>query len=182
MKKKCLIVVDVQNDFVTGALANPDAVAALPTVRETVGYAREHGWHLIFTQDTHNENYLTTQEGKNLPVPHCIHGSWGWKIVDDLWCADDDMPILKCQFGYEAWEFEELFDYDEIVFCGFVTDICVISNVLGVKTQYPEIPVTFICDAAAGLTPEKHAAACDVMRSCQVKVVNWDEFVRNVNE
>lgn len=170
-----LVVVDVQNDFVTGALANLDAAAAMPTVKSVVDYARENGWDLIFTQDTHNDMYLRTQEGRNLLVPHCMYGSWGWQIVDGL-VSEGGGTIMKNQFGYEAWDMEDM-DYDEVVFCGFVTDICVISNVLCFKAQYPEIPVTFICDAAAGLTLEKHNAACEVMRSCQVKVVTWNEYL-----
>lgn len=174
---KCLVVVDVQNDFVTGALANLDAAAAMPTVKNVVDYARNNEWDLIFTKDTHGEMYPQTQEGRNLPVPHCIYGSWGWQIVDGLVPDDDYYVIMKNQFGYEGWDIEEMRHYDEVVFCGFVSSICVCSNVLCFKAQYPEIPVTFICDASAGLTPEDHAAACQVLRSCQVKVVTWNEYL-----
>ncbi len=181
--KKLLIVVDMQNDFLTGSLANPEAVRILPNVRREI----ENADFLIFTRDTHDENYLNTQEGKNLPVPHCIKNTAGWEIVPELVeCAKRKCPnyhvIDKPTFGWNGWFdfFTEdgilsddsiLSEVDEVEFTGTCTDICVVSNALAFKASFPEISVCVKSDACAGLTPEKHKAALDVMASCQIRVI-----------
>ena len=174
--KKALIIVDAQNDFTYGALKNEEAITALPTVREVLNYAREHDFIRAFTRDTHTEDYMNTQEGKNLPIPHCMYGTDGWEICDEVYPHDDEEAIYdKSTFGtfdfyFFAWE-----PLDEIWICGFCTDICVSANFQILKAMYPEVPIVVISDACAGVTPEKHEAALEVMRSCQAKVMTWKE-------
>ena len=178
--KKITVVIDMQNDFLTGALANPDAVNIIPSVLEQIKSAD----YVMYTRDTHSENYLETQEGKNLPVPHCVIGTHGWQIVDELDpnnIADIKMwhIVNKPTFGYvNIWMdmyFEDLVNWNgedvEVTFCGTCTDICVVSNAMIVKSLYPELGVNVKADACAGLTPEKHNAALDVMSSCQINII-----------
>jgi nicotinamidase-related amidase len=178
--KKITIVIDMQNDFLTGALANPDAVNIIPSVLEQIKSAD----YVMYTRDTHSENYLETQEGKNLPVPHCVIGTHGWQIVDELDpnnIADIKMwhIVNKPTFGYvNIWMdmyFEDLVNWNgedvEVTFCGTCTDICVVSNAMIVKSLYPELVVNVKADACAGLTPEKHQSALDVMSSCQINII-----------
>ena len=182
--KKVTVVIDMQNDFLTGALANPDAVNIIPSVLEQIKSAD----YVIYTRDTHGSNYSETQEGRNLPVPHCIEGTWGWQIVDDLdpnilnvgdW-FDKWVVLDKPTFGYvNIWRsgsFVKLVSENgqenvEVTFCGTCTDICVVSNAMIVKSLYPEMVVNVKADACAGLTPEKHQSALDVMASCQINVL-----------
>ena len=169
---KTLIVVDMQNDFVTGSLANQAALEVVPFIKseiESGKYSR-----VLFTQDTHYDNYLDTQEGKNLPIEHCIFGTEGWQVVDALKEHVDRLnSIWKPSFGYAGWDDSKLglSDADEIVFVGTCTDICVVSNVLILKALYPEKKITVLAKGCAGLTPEKHAAALETMKSCQINVV-----------
>ena len=169
MSNKALIVVDMQNDFVTGSLTNPAASKTIPFIKseiESGNYSK-----IIFTKDTHFENYLDTQEGKNLPVKHCIHKTEGWEIVDELKpYSNDSNTVLKDTFGYVGWTLE-LEDCDEAVFVGTCTDICVVSNVLMVKSIFPELKVTVLTNGCSGTTLIRHNAALEVMKSCQVNVV-----------
>lgn len=179
--KKITIVIDMQNDFLTGSLANPDAVSIIPSVLDQI----KNSDYVMYTRDTHGENYLETQEGKNLPVPHCVEGTHGWQIVDELDphnITDIKMwhIVNKPTFGYvNIWNglvgnFPDLVlnnEGVEVTFCGTCTDICVISNALIVKSLYPELVVNVKADACAGLTPEKHKAALDVMNSCQINII-----------
>lgn len=178
--KKALIVVDVQKDFIDGALANPAAKAAMPTVHNVVKYAAENDFDIFYTKDTHYiDFYMSSQEGKNLPVPHCIFQTPGWAIDKQAWAADPTgfvQILIKPTFGYEDWDEEGLNLYDEIVIIGFCTDVCVITNALLIKTIVPEIPIVVIEDACAGVTPEKHAAALEVMRSCQINTMKWEDY------
>ena len=182
--KKVTVVIDMQNDFLTGALANSDAVAIIPSVLEQIKSAD----YVIYTRDTHGSNYAETQEGRNLPVPHCIEDTWGWQIVDELdpntlnigdwfgkWVVLD-----KPTFGYvNIWrsgKFVNIVSENgqenvEVTFCGTCTDICVVSNAMIVKALYPEMIVNVKADACAGLTPEKHQAALNVMSSCQINIL-----------
>lgn len=167
-----LIVVDMQNDFVTGSLANQTALEVIPFIKseiESGKYSR-----VLFTQDTHYDNYLETQEGKNLPVKHCIFGTKGWDVVDELKeYVTNTNSIQKHTFGFNGWNEEKfgIADTDEVVFVGTVTSICVVSNVLVLKAMYPEMQVTVLAKGCAGLTPETHNAALETMKSCQVNVV-----------
>ena len=178
--KKITIVIDMQNDFLTGSLANPDAVSIIPSVLDQI----KNSDYVMYTRDTHSENYLDTQEGKNLPVPHCIEGTQGWQIVDDL--APQNITDIKMwhivnkpTFGdVNIWMdmyFADLVNWNgegvEVTFCGTCTDICVVSNAMIVKSLYPELVVNVKADACAGLTPEKHKSALDVMSSCQINII-----------
>lgn len=176
--KKITIVIDMQNDFLTGALANPDAVSIIPSVIEEIKNAD----YVIYTRDTHGSDYMKTQEGKKLPVPHCIEKTWGWQIVDELILntPNDYWIYNKPSFGYVDMWYDIFNDLDvdvfdkenvEVTFCGTCTDICVVSNALIFKSLYPELTVNVKADACAGLTPEKHKAALDVMSSCQINII-----------
>jgi nicotinamidase-related amidase len=178
--KKITIVIDMQNDFLTGSLANPDAVSIIPSVLDQI----KNSDYVMYTRDTHSENYLETQEGKNLPVQHCVEGTHGWQIVDDLDpqnITDIKMwhIVNKPTFGdVNIWMdmyFADLVNWNgdgvEVTFCGTCTDICVVSNAMIVKSLYPELVVNVKADACAGLTPEKHKAALDVMSSCQINII-----------
>ena len=178
--KKITIVIDMQNDFLTGSLANPDAVSIIPSVLDQI----KNSDYVMYTRDTHCENYLETQEGKNLPVPHCVEGTHGWQIVDELdpnGIADIKMwhIVNKPTFGdVNIWMdmyFADLVNWNgegvEVTFCGTCTDICVVSNAMIVKSLYPELVVNVKADACAGLTPEKHKAALEVMSSCQINII-----------
>lgn len=178
--KRCIVVVDAQNDFLTGTLANKYAIAALPTLSKVIDWGIENDCDFIFTRDTHYDNYLQTQEGQNLPLPHCLMGSWGWSLANELKIPIAAKIINKEQFGYQYWGYEELYRYDEIIICGFVSSICVVSNALGIKAAYKELPITFISDASAGLSEEDHAAAIKVMECCQVKCIKWEDYANEV--
>ena len=168
---KALIVIDMQNDFINGSLGTPEAQAILPTVKKLIEDGDYH--RLIFTRDTHDENYLDTPEGKALPVKHCIKGTNGWNIHDDLDISRGDNIINKPTFGYMYWNatLALLGDIDEVDIIGLCTDICVITNALIIKTECPDIKVNIIADATAGTTPEAKAHALAVAKSCQVNVI-----------
>ena len=169
--KKALIVIDMQHDFIDGSLGTPEAQAILPKVKKLIEDGNYH--KLIFTRDTHDEDYLDTPEGKALPVKHCIKGTNGWKIHEDLDVSRNDSIINKPTFGYMGWNtvFESLGSIDEVDIVGLCTDICVITNALIIKTECPNIKVNIIADATAGVTPETKAHALAVAKSCQVNVI-----------
>ena len=171
---KTLIVVDMQNDFISGSLANPAAAAIVEPMAE---YIKNFEGDIIFTRDTHYPDYFETQEGKNLPIMHCQYGTNGWEINDTLFEAvrpkrTEWTVVDKNSFG-DIYELEdEISSYtDEIYLCGTCTDICVISVALSLKARFPEVKMYCIADLCAGLSPEKHAAALEVMRSCQIEVI-----------
>jgi nicotinamidase-related amidase len=171
MGKNILIVVDMQNDFVTGSLANPAAEAIIPNIKKKIDKYLANGDIVIFTRDTHRANYLETAEGKNLPVPHCIHGTPGWCVVDQLnhpECRHVDKPT----FGFNLWEhfIGSEYNVESIELCGTCTDICVVSNALLLKAFLPEMTIKVDSACCAGVTHEKHAAALETMRSCQIFV------------
>ena len=174
---KILVVVDMQNDFLTGTLANESAVAIIPNIKREI----ESGYydHIVFTRDTHNENYLNTQEGKRLPVIHCVYATDGWHVNGELFGAavgtkNQVTVIDKPTFGYNDWGEEFKFDEnDEITICGTCTDICVVSNALILKATFPEATVRCLADCCAPLfgSEEKQNSALSVMESCQVEVI-----------
>ena len=167
---KTLIVVDMQNDFIDGALGTAEAVAIVPNVCSKLEEARNAGSQIIFTRDTHFENYMETEEGKNLPVPHCIKGTKGWEITEKLPVKDADTVIDKITFGH-VWS-ADMIKGNEIELIGLCTDICVISNALGIKAVLPEVPVTVDASCCAGVTPGSHKNALEAMKMCQVKIIN----------
>lgn len=173
--KKCLIIIDMQNDFIDGSLSNKSAQDIIPAILEelrTGGYE-----HIVFTRDTHTKNYINTPEGKRLPVEHCIMGTEGWElnqeILEDACFGCDSISFFdKPTFGSLGLlsHIQSQGDFDEVVVCGTCTDICVVSNVLILKTMKPDLNITVLGNACAGLTPEKHQAALEVMKSCQINV------------
>ena len=166
---KILIVVDMQNDFIDGALGTPEAVKIVPRVKAKIEEYEKNCDPIIFTQDTHFEDYLETQEGKKLPIPHCIKDTHGWEIADGLNIRKHE-AVQKDAFGYWNWSGYYFNDF-EIEMIGLCTDICVISNALVIKAMYPDVPIKVDSTCCAGTTPEAHEAALIVMRSCQIEVV-----------
>jgi len=173
---KILIVVDMQNDFITGSLGTAEAREIVPEVAEKID---NFDGKIILTKDTHKEDYLSTQEGRSLPVEHCIEGTHGHDICDELKAIESIGKAAvyeKETFGsYELAkalkeEHEHAGQIDEIVLCGLCTDICVISNALLIKAYLPEVKMVVDSSCCAGVTPEKHEAALEVMRSCQIEV------------
>lgn len=170
--KDYLIVVDMQKDFVDGALGTKEAVAIVPAVLAKVKKAAEEGQHIIFTRDTHEETYLETQEGHNLPVTHCVRGSEGWEIIPEL------RPYANEIFDKPTFGSRKLGEYladksdvGSITVIGLCTDICVISNALLIKAFLPETPIIVEASCCAGVTPASHENALRAMESCQIKVV-----------
>lgn len=166
-KKKTLIVIDMQNDFIDGALGTPEAVAIVENVKKRIKQYRDNDDEIIFTQDTHSDNYLDTNEGKNLPVKHCIEGTKGWEIREGL-AKEGDLHIIKRSFGYTGWK---QFELEDVEIIGLCTDICVVSNALIIKALYPEIPVKVNASCCAGVTPASHEAALQTMKACQVEII-----------
>ena len=162
-----LVVVDMQNDFIDGALGTSEAASIVENVKKKIKEYSENGGEIIFTRDTHYDDYLETNEGKYLPVPHCIEGTKGWEIREGLE-VENATYINKNSFGYTGWGD---FDLEDVELVGLCTDICVVSNALLIKAIYPEINVTVDSSCCAGVTPERHRAALDTMRSCQVNVI-----------
>ena len=164
--KKTLIVVDMQNDFINGSLGTKEAIAIVENVKRKIDEYRSNGDEIIFTRDTHQNNYLNTAEGKNLPVEHCIEGTGGWQIADGL-SSENDIIIDKPSFGYTKWG--EM-SFNEIEIVGLCTDICVISNALILKALFPEVVISIDSSCCAGVTPETHKAALDTMKMCQIVI------------
>lgn len=170
-EKKLLVVVDMQNDFIGGALGTQEAQSILPAVRARIADARKEGEEVAFTRDTHGEEYLSTQEGKNLPVPHCIAGTAGHEIAAGL-CLAGERVFDKPAFGsieLAAYVKERGFAAVELV--GVCTDICVISNALLIKAFCPEAEVCVRAGCCAGVTPQSHQTALAAMLACQVKIL-----------
>lgn len=168
---KILVVVDMQNDFIDGALGTPEAASIVPYVKQVI---ESFDGKVLFTRDTHFADYMDTQEGKNLPVPHCIKDTDGWRIRRELDALRKTPAIDKITFGSK-----DLVDIlkgepsiESITFVGLCTDICVISNVMLTKAFFPEIPLIVDAKACAGVTPESHQNALAAMKMCQVRIVN----------
>ena len=165
--KKTLIVVDMQNDFIDMALGTAEAVAIVPAVKAKIEAYREAGYEILYTRDTHGEDYLQTPEGQKLPVPHCIRGTQGWQIADSLY-VEGCKIIDKPNFGWPHWDREALEDVELIGLC---TDICVVSNALILKATFPNAAIRVDAACCAGVTPESHEAALTTMQMCQIDVV-----------
>ena len=172
--QKLLVVVDMQNDFIDGALGTKEAVAIVPNVKEKI---ENFEGTVLFTRDTHFDNYMDTQEGHNLPVAHCIKDTEGWQIRSELEALRQTEAIDKLTFGSSELpevlaKLNEENPIEEITFVGLCTDICVISNVMVIKAFFPEIPVVVDAACCAGVSPETHKNALEAMKVCQVKVEN----------
>lgn len=192
---KVLVVVDMQNDFISGSLGTEEAKAIVPNVVEKIKDYTFNDNLVLFTKDTHYDDYLETQEGKNLPIKHCIQDTWGWKIepsVRNAWKENHKVvadtynlrnTFYKTTFGsVELAEYiKKNFEYiDEIEFCGLVTEICVISNIVLVKAYCPGIKIRVDAKCCAGATPKRHREALSVMESIQVDVYNQGEINENL--
>ena len=164
---KTLIVIDMQNDFIDGSLGTKEAVAIVDNVKAKIQQYLDAGDQVIFTRDTHHDDYMDTNEGKHLPVVHCIEGTEGWEIRDVLSTEGCDI-INKPSFGYTGWKD---YDFEEVELVGLCTDICVVSNALIIKALFPEIKVSVDSSCCAGVTPESHEAALTTMRMCQIEVI-----------
>ena len=168
-----LLVIDMQNDFIDGALGTKEAVAIVPTVKAKI---ENFDGTVLFTRDTHETCYMETQEGKNLPVPHCIRGTDGWQIRPELDALRTTEAIDKPTFGSKELgtiltEMNEKDEISSITLIGLCTDICVISNAMLVKAFLPEVPIIVDSACCAGVTPESHENALKAMQVCQIKVV-----------
>ena len=169
-----LLVIDMQNDFIDGALGTPEAVAIVDNVTAKV---REFPGTVLFTRDTHEEVYLETQEGRNLPVPHCIRGTHGWEICGALLPYVKEDVLDKVTFGSSELggllkSMDAVDPIRSVTLIGLCTDICVISNAMIVKAFLPEVPVTVDAACCAGVTPESHKNALAAMKMCQITIEN----------
>jgi len=170
---KTLIVVDMQKDFVTGVLGTPEARAIVPKVKAKIEEYLAAGDEVIFTRDTHGENYMETNEGQYLPVPHCIKGSDGWQVLPELELSQCE-HIDKPNFGWPSWGIRadgSPRSLEEVELVGVCTDICVVSNALILKALFPEIKISVDPACCAGVTPEAHEAALKTMASCQIQLL-----------
>ena len=170
--KKLLVVVDMQKDFIDGALGTPEAQAILPAVIEKIAVFEGD---VVYTRDTHGESYLSTAEGKKLPVVHCVEGTPGWAIhpeVERAGAGKTAAVIDKPTFGSAALaDFAEQGGYDAIELIGLCTDICVISNALCLKARLWETPIAVWKDCCAGVTPASHENALSAMTMCQIDIL-----------
>ncbi len=176
MNGQFLIVVDMQNDFISGSLGTKEAEAIIPAVAEEIRARRGDGYTVIATLDTHGPDYLETREGKRLPVPHCIRGTDGWALHPLVKDALEDAPVIeKPTFG--SVELPEILRAQSggavqtIELIGLCTDICVVSNALLLKAAFPEAQMEVREACCAGVTPERHRAALDTMNSCQIDIL-----------
>ena len=172
--KRCLIVVDYQKDFVDGSLGFEKAVTLDHGIAEKIRLYHSRGDDVMFTLDTHNDDYPTTQEGKNLPVPHCIAGTPGHRLFGETAACrqKQDMVFFKPSFGsMELTCYLRTHPYQEIELVGVVTNICVISNALLLKAFLPEAEINVVESCCAGVTPERHRNAIEAMRACQINII-----------
>lgn len=170
--KELLVVVDIQNDFVTGSLGTKEAQEIVQNARKKIESYEQDNKEIVFTRDTHEENYLMTQEGRNLPVKHCIRGTEGWEIIPELQEYTKGRRIFdKPSFGsIELASYIRDGGYDRVEFIGLCTDICVVSNALLVKAYVPEITVAADASCCAGVTPQSHDSALCTMKMCQIEI------------
>ena len=192
---KVLIVVDMQKDFVDGSLGTKEAQVIVPLVAETIEQIAAPDTVVIFTKDTHPDNYMSTLEGKNLPVPHCIKGTAGHSIVDEVFNAYinvidtyadayevypmteiNPIKVEKPTFGSVElqnilFDINERMGIEEVTLMGLCTGICVMSNAILAKATLPEVPVNVIADCCACVTPESHKTALEAMKLCQINII-----------
>ena len=191
---KVLVVVDMQNDFIDGALGTPEAQAIVPKVKQKLIDNNGTDTLVLLTKDSHTDDYMNTQEGKNLPVPHCIYMTKGWSLhkeisemVDDFckFYLYSDKNIIKSRIEKNTFGSVELGkiiaklykkkEINSVELVGLCTDICVISNALLIKAFCPEIPITVDASCCAGVTPESHKNALNAMKMCQINIINEEE-------
>lgn len=183
---KLLFVIDMQNDFIDGVLGSPEAQAIVPKVIEKIKQQKDI---IIYTQDTHKKSdYLQTEEGKHLPIPHCLIGEDGWKVEPEIYNANknqnvDEFVFRKTTFGY-PWNLEVDFNYEDVDFTldpkdvteieiiGLDTDFCVLANAMTLKAAFPNVPITIDAACCAGSTPEWHEKALDMLEHCHFNIIN----------
>mgnify|MGYP000848159079 FL=1 len=174
---KVLIVIDMQNDFIDGALGTKEAMGILP---DGIQKIKDFEGNIIYTRDTHKKDYLSTQEGKYLSVEHCIEGTYGWELQKDIKQLMEDTKSTiynKNTFGSKELA-QQLVKMDgnesieEIELIGLCTDICVISNALTIKTFLPEVKISVDAKCCAGVTPESHQNALNAMKMCQIQIID----------
>ena len=168
--KKLLVVVDLQNDFVSGSLKAEGGEEAAVAVRALIERERAQGSEIVYTKDLHGDNYLKTQEGKRLPVPHCIRGTHGAEFADGIYLKGAKVFEKETFASIALAEYARRGNYDEILFAGICTDICVVSNALLVKAYCPQARVAVCSSACAGTTRENHLSALNVMKCCQIDI------------
>ncbi len=179
MERKILVVVDMQNDFLTGALRNEDGIKVIDNIKAKLDAADDETI-IVFTRDTHNNDYMELEEGKNLPVPHCIKNTKGWEIEDTLKSVIEDLNQDVYEIDKETFGSDKLFELlrlkknqiDEVELVGVCTDICVISNAIIAKTALPNVPIYVDAACCAGVTPESHDTALAAMKACHIHVTN----------
>lgn len=176
---KVLVVIDMQNDFISGSLGSEEAKAIVPNVTELI-----KNWEgpILATKDTHSEQYLDSFEGKHLPIKHCVENTDGWnfpyEIIEALNANHCTKIRKKSTFGsfmllndIDSLEDDCILKIESITFCGLCTDVCVISNVLMARASFKNTEINVVANACAGTTPEKHKAALEVMKSCQINII-----------
>ena len=172
---KYLVVIDMQNDFLTGALKNDEGVQVIKYIKDKLDHV-DSDTHIIFTRDTHQENYMSTEEGANLPVPHCIENTQGWEITSELAHYVDKKNVFnKNTFGSK--ELAQFFegkegDVESVEIVGVCTDICVISNALLIKSVLPNVRIFVDAKGCAGVTPQSHDTAIEAMKACHIHILN----------
>ena len=186
---KVLVLVDLQKDFIDGALGTEEAKAIVPKVVDKINnYDNKRNTLLLFTKDTHYENYLDTLEGKILPISHCIEGTPGWSINKDIknavkanrFLSYSSKEIIKSRIYKNTFGSDVLGDLlvkhkdeiEEVEFVGLCTDICVVSNALMARQKLPNVVIRVDASCCAGTTLEKHLAALEVMKSCHIEIIN----------
>ena len=184
MKKDILIVVDMQNDFIDGALGTPEAKMIVPNVIKKIKSYNNVDSFVFATRDTHDENYLETEEGKNLPVKHCVPSLSGWRIHDDVYDAllglgeevytfyINKPTFGALELGAKLRQLTILYDIENVEVIGLCTDICVISNAIIAKSALPNAHIKVDASCCAGVTPESHNRALDSMQTLQIEIVN----------
>lgn len=170
--KNCLIIIDMQNDFITGSLGSKEAEAIVPRIKERIEKAIENDEDIYFTKDTHYDDYLETKEGNYLPIKHCIEGTPGHDICDDLkpFIKNATEVFIKNTFGFKDFP-KYLANYDKITLVGLCTDICVVSNALLIKAFFPEKNIIVEQNLCAGSTVENHISALNTIKSCHIQIL-----------
>ncbi|MCF7923654.1 MAG: cysteine hydrolase [Candidatus Izimaplasma sp.] len=175
--KKCLVVVDFQNDFIDGALGFPEAISIKDPIIDKVKLAREENVDVIFTQDTHKDDYLETEEGKNLPVKHCVKGTNGHELHPEvkLLVRKEDKIFEKDTFpSIELGNYLKTKEYEEIELCGLVSNICVIGNAIITKSALPNAHIVVDALATDSADKDLHKKALDVMKGIHIEVLNYE--------
>lgn len=168
---KVLVVVDMQNDFINGSLGTSEAIQIVPQVINKINDFENSQDVIIYTKDTHYEDYLTTPEGLKLPIKHCIKGTFGWEIPNDIYLKDK-LVFEKETFGsLDLIDYLKQIEFDEIHFIGLCTDICVVSNVLLAKANFPNKKIIVDAGCCAGVTIKSHHEALNTMKMCQIDIM-----------